>query len=659
LADGPFTKNIDPPNPNPLPSDPEYWIYEDVLWQGENTFGVGRYFTNRQQAGNSPPGYNTPGRIGLAGFEVQGRDNVINQNSGYPFVIPEELSNQSEIKVLADYTDNITGSNNTSQATYFCVPPDNGFDKEYEVFSSGGIQWSWGLLEGSEIDPGGRTPKITRNIINELARIRPVDDISSNTVWRTNADIAAPIEIDAGITLTINPGVKIRFVDNGALTVRGTMIAYGAEADSIKFIPGSDYPNPGDWQGIVVEEGGEILMEYCVIRYAVDAISAYENSIVEIANSDIANSANSGVTVSLPNRVEILNSSFVNNNRYAIGVTNQIAEMIDLIGLEISGINRYGIRYFGNSPNSEVPRIDDATIIYNPGANEPPPSMYGIEFGIDGTGYQPRGWISNVVISGYKDGIHLSGTAEGTRVGPGVHCENNINGIFLEYSCVEINGTGRFNVFESNRSRGLIANSTSGKVRYSKFMASPICVEIKGGGNVLDFGREFPQAEWGNNYIVADSEITELLFYTDQFGIDYPAQMNWWGSQDSVYIDSMVSEYVLWIPFLADPPHTQIEWFVEKDLPSIIKLLSPYPNPFNEHVTIRFIVPSREVVTAKIYNILGQEIRELYNRNTKAGSISVTWDGKDNYGRMVAAGVYFCAVRAEDEVEVSKLLLLK
>jgi hypothetical protein len=285
--------------------------------------------------------------------------------------------------------------------------------------------------------------------------------------------------------------------------------------------------------------------------------------------------------------------------------------------------------------------------------------MYGIEFGIDGTGYQPRGWISNVFISGYKDGIHLSGTAEGTRVGPGVRCENNVNGIYLDSSRVEINGTGEINVFESNRSRGLLAYSSSGKVRYSKFAASPICIDIERDGDVLDFGREYPPDEWGNNSIVADPEITKMLFYVYDCGIDYPAQMNWWGGIDSVYIDSMISDCVLWNPFLLDPPQTPIIEFEDMDLPSNLILPSPYPNPFNEQATIRFILPTPALASVTIYNILGQEIRELYNRYTEAGSASVNWDGRDNAGNAVAAGVYFCAVRAEDEVKVSKLLLLK
>jgi hypothetical protein len=274
-------------------------------------------------------------------------------------------------------------------------------------------------------------------------------------------------------------------------------------------------------------------------------------------------------------------------------------------------------------------------------------------------GSTPMGRISNVHIEGYEDGIHLSGTLEGITVGPNVWCKYNTNGILLDGAWAEINGSEGVNIFEDNGVSGLISYSSAGKVRYSNFIGSPLCVNIEKNGDVIDFGLEEPEEEWGDNSIVANPEITEMLFYVNDCVFEYPAQMNWWGSDNRDYIKSMVSECVIFDPFLPEPPEAPKLASENSKLPSNLTLAQAYPNPFNAQTTIRFMLPRSTMASVKIYNILGQEICEPYNRYTEAGETSVIWDGRDNSGSAVASGIYFYTVQADDEVEVNKMLLLK
>jgi hypothetical protein len=82
--------------------------------------------------------------------------------------------------------------------------------------------------------------------------------------------------------------------------------------------------------------------------------------------------------------------------------------------------------------------------------------------------------------------------------------------------------------------------------------------------------------------------------------------------------------------------------------------LSGYPNPFNAACYI----PANG--RCKIYNILGQLVREIENSNLPGSkpqiSKSILWDGKDSCGLKVPAGVYFWKL---DRKRVKKMVILR
>lgn len=84
-----------------------------------------------------------------------------------------------------------------------------------------------------------------------------------------------------------------------------------------------------------------------------------------------------------------------------------------------------------------------------------------------------------------------------------------------------------------------------------------------------------------------------------------------------------------------------------------------YPNPFNPGTFIQYKLPRDEKVVLKIYNLLGQKIRTLVDREQKAGVHKIRWDGKDDLGREVASGIYFYKIKAGSFTKTRKMLLLK
>jgi hypothetical protein len=91
------------------------------------------------------------------------------------------------------------------------------------------------------------------------------------------------------------------------------------------------------------------------------------------------------------------------------------------------------------------------------------------------------------------------------------------------------------------------------------------------------------------------------------------------------------------------------------------RLYQNYPNPFNSNTVIRYELDSAHPVTTtlKVYDVLGREVRQLVNTRQSRGSWTIVWDGKDNCGKEVASGIYFCLLRAGERKEGKKLLLTK
>ncbi|MBS4028676.1 MAG: T9SS type A sorting domain-containing protein, partial [Ignavibacteriales bacterium] len=79
-----------------------------------------------------------------------------------------------------------------------------------------------------------------------------------------------------------------------------------------------------------------------------------------------------------------------------------------------------------------------------------------------------------------------------------------------------------------------------------------------------------------------------------------------------------------------------------------------YPNPFNPATTIRFAIHEQRHTILKIYNILGEEVTTLLNKNIQPGVYSVPWDASN-----LPSGMYFYRLTAGTFVETRKMVLLR
>ncbi|MCL5028731.1 MAG: T9SS type A sorting domain-containing protein [Bacteroidetes bacterium] len=79
-----------------------------------------------------------------------------------------------------------------------------------------------------------------------------------------------------------------------------------------------------------------------------------------------------------------------------------------------------------------------------------------------------------------------------------------------------------------------------------------------------------------------------------------------------------------------------------------------YPNPFNPSTNIRYELPQSSFVTLKVYNILGEEVAALVNKNESAGIHEANFDAS-----RFTSGVYIYTLNAGDFVQSKKMMLLK
>lgn len=94
-------------------------------------------------------------------------------------------------------------------------------------------------------------------------------------------------------------------------------------------------------------------------------------------------------------------------------------------------------------------------------------------------------------------------------------------------------------------------------------------------------------------------------------------------------------------------------------IPIEYKLYPIYPNPFNASAVIKFTLPFTTTTNIKIYNVLGEEIKTLLDKEMLSGAYTLIWDGTDNYGNNVSSGVYLIKMQTINFSKTIKAVLLK
>ncbi|MCX7878254.1 MAG: T9SS type A sorting domain-containing protein [Ignavibacteria bacterium] len=92
----------------------------------------------------------------------------------------------------------------------------------------------------------------------------------------------------------------------------------------------------------------------------------------------------------------------------------------------------------------------------------------------------------------------------------------------------------------------------------------------------------------------------------------------------------------------------------ENTVPSEYRLSQNYPNPFNPVTMIKYQIPAGGLVSLKVYDFIGREIKSIVGEYQSAGIYTVQFDAS-----ALSSGVYFYTLKAGGYSETRKMILIK
>ncbi len=99
-------------------------------------------------------------------------------------------------------------------------------------------------------------------------------------------------------------------------------------------------------------------------------------------------------------------------------------------------------------------------------------------------------------------------------------------------------------------------------------------------------------------------------------------------------------------------------------LPTVYSLEQNFPNPFNPSTTINYQLPNDSRVSISVFNMLGQQVKQLVDADQEAGYHNIVWNGTDKTNSLVSSGVYLYKIVAQANgrnvyTSTKKMLFLK
>ena len=98
---------------------------------------------------------------------------------------------------------------------------------------------------------------------------------------------------------------------------------------------------------------------------------------------------------------------------------------------------------------------------------------------------------------------------------------------------------------------------------------------------------------------------------------------------------------------------------IEEGRTIVYRLSQNRPNPMLKATTIEFAIPKKEYVNLTVYNVAGQRVKTLIDNEISPGSYTANWNGRDENGRRLSAGVYFYRIETGNYISTRKLVLLR
>lgn len=284
-------------------------------------------------------------------------DWIKTSNSFYDTGIPNSLTGQDKLEAKETINDKVYG---------FYADTQNKGDQSV-VFSPDGCQdFNFFTNPNSNLYNNSYAEQLAQNIITgfSVKNIRYVSNIEkayadfkindftidknvtlSKGKWHINNSIT----VNAGVTVTIQPGTELVFEKGANITVNGIFNLIGTASQRILL----NKSGTNNWGGIRFNAGSSGNVQYCNITNAVNGISAYGTSAITIANNNISNCSNSGIyCYSASPRISY--NTIENNGNFGISCNNFSSPVIFRNNITGNNVGAF-FNYYSSAWLSEKP----------------------------------------------------------------------------------------------------------------------------------------------------------------------------------------------------------------------------------------------------------------------------------------------------------------
>ena len=187
----------------------------------------------------------------------------------------------------------------------------------------------------------------------------------------------------------------------------------------------------------------------------------------------------------------------------------------------------------------------------------------------------------------------------------------------------------------------------------------------------------FPN-EFSNNYLEMTYSGTNLLTYQFDYEVDWLTVLGGDGSlengesqfitfnfnslfmspgfyEGNVYLNSNLGSILIYLQMVILEPLG----IGDGTIPMKFAVSANYPNPFNPSTRFTISIPDRSNVSTSVFDLKGRRIATLLNSELDTGVYDLTWQGKNDIGSPVSAGVYILRVDAGKYHHNQKMIYIK
>jgi len=126
-------------------------------------------------------------------------------------------------------------------------------------------------------------------------------------------------------------------------------------------------------------------------------------------------------------------------------------------------------------------------------------------------------------------------------------------------------------------------------------------------------------------------------------------------------VDSFVAEYISNDGITFHQLRVSLNYLeTHEPLPNKVELSENFPNPFNPSTNLIVSVNKKSGGSLTIYDLIGNEVRRLFDGTFDQGTTKIVWNGLDNQGSKISGGIYICQLLVNGtHIQSQKMTLIK